>query len=157
MEIILIAAMASNRVIGKDNTIPWHIPGEQQRFKEITMGFPLIMGRKTYESIGRPLPGRRNIIITRNRDYAASGCDVVHSLEMALDACKGEKKVFVIGGEQLYKLSLDKATSIILTVLDRPVEGDNIFPEFSEELFELKDTEQVSGPEPYTISFYYKK
>jgi len=80
MEIILIAAMAANRVIGRNNTIPWHIPGEQKRFKEITWGHPLIMGRRTHESIGRPLPGRRNIVVTRNRHYASPGCEIVHSL-----------------------------------------------------------------------------
>jgi len=157
MEIILIAAMAVNRVIGKNNDIPWHIPGEQRRFKEITMGHPLIMGRKTYESIGGPLPGRRNVVVTRNKSYLAPGCDVAHSLDMALQKCRDEDKVFIIGGEQLYRLSLGKATSIILTVLDRKIEGDNFFPEFSEEEFAVRHKERIHGSESYTIFFYEKR
>ena len=96
MEIILIAAMAANRVIGRDNIIPWDIPGEQTRFKKITMGHPMIMGRKTYQSIGRPLPGRRNLVLTRNKNFEADGCEVVHFLKQGFAACRGENKVFII-------------------------------------------------------------
>ncbi len=156
MEIILIAAMAANRVIGRDNIIPWDIPGEQTRFKEITMGHPLIMGRKTYQSIGRPLPGRRNIVVTRNKNFKAGGCEVVHSLEQGLAACKGEKKVFLIGGGQLYSLGLSQANTLILTVLDREVEGDAFFPEFSCPPFRLVRTEKIGHPVPYSIQTYQR-
>lgn len=156
MEIILIAAMAANRVIGRDNTIPWDIPGEQVRFKEITMGYPMIMGRKTYQSIGRPLPGRRNIVVTRNRNFEAGGCEVVHSLKQGLAACKGVKKVFLIGGEQLYRLGLSHADTLILTVLDREVEGDAFFPDFSCPPFTLVRTEKISHPVPYSIQTYQR-
>jgi dihydrofolate reductase len=157
MEIILIAAMASNRVIGKGNDIPWHIPGEQQRFKKITWGHPLIMGRKTYESIGHPLPGRRNIVVTRNETYEAPGCEIVNSLDSALSLCEDEVKVFIIGGAQLYELSLARATSLILTVLDRKVDGDIFFPEFSENDYSIVKSESVTEPERYVVFWYTKK
>ncbi len=157
MEIILIAAMASNRVIGRDNTIPWDIPGEQARFKEVTMGHPLIMGRKTWQSIGRPLPGRRNIVVTRNTDFKAAGCEVVHSLEQGIAACRGEKKVFIIGGEQLYQLGLEQADTLILTLLDREVDGDAFFPEFFCPPFKLVQTEKINHPVPYSIQTYQRK
>lgn len=156
MEIILIAAMAANRVIGRDNIIPWDIPGEQKRFKETTMGHPMIMGRKTYQSIGRPLPGRRNIVVTRNRNFKADGCEVVHSLEQGLADCREEQKVFIIGGEQLYCAGLSHADTLILTVLDREIEGDAFFPEFSCPPFELVRTEKISLPVPYSIQTYQR-
>lgn len=156
MEIILIAAMAANRVIGRDNIIPWDIPGEQARFKEITMGYPMIMGRKTFQSIGRPLPGRRNIVLTGNRNFEADGCEVVHSLDQGLAACRGEEKVFIIGGEQLYRAALSQADTLILSVLDRNVDGDAFFPEFSCPPFALVRTETINQPVPYTIQTYQR-
>lgn len=157
MEIILIAAMASNRVIGKGNAIPWHIPGEQQRFKKITWGYTLVMGRKTYESIGHPLPGRRNIVVTRNQFYEAPGCEIVNSLDSALSLCEDEVKVFIVGGAQLYELSLPRATSLILTVLDRKVDGDIFFPKFAEDDYSIVKSESVIEPERYTVLWYVKK
>ncbi|BCO10565.1 dihydrofolate reductase [Desulfolithobacter dissulfuricans] len=159
MEIILIAAMAANRVIGHNNTIPWDIPGEQTRFKEITMGHSLIMGRKTWESIGRPLPGRRNIVVTRNRDYRAPGAETVHSLDEALELCRSDRaaRVFVIGGEQLYRLALPLAHTLILTVLDRSYPGDTSFPPFSEEEFQLKGSVEVAAVQPYTIQTWQRR
>jgi len=154
MEIILIAAMAANRVIGRDNTIPWDIPGEQGRFKEITMGHPLIMGRRTWQSIGRPLPGRRNLVVTRNTKFKAEGCEVVHSLKQGIDACSGAQTIFIIGGEQLYRLALDRADTLILTVLDQEVTGDTYFPKFASPPFALTHTEQVRGFPPYSIKTY---
>ncbi len=154
MEIILIAAMAANRVIGRDNTIPWDIPGEQARFKKITMGHPLIMGRKTWQAIGRPLPGRRNIVVTRNTQFAARGCKVVHSLERGIDTCRDAQKIFIIGGEQLYRLSLERADTLILTVLDQEVAGDAFFPEFACPPFALIETERITSPAPYSIKTY---
>jgi len=130
-EIILIAAMAANRVIGKDNKIPWHIPGEQRRFKELTMGHALIMGRKTRQAIGRPLPGRRNIVISRNPAFCAEGSEVVHSLEEGLALCPDETKIFIIGGEQIYRLALPLADTMILSILPYAVAGDACFPDFS--------------------------
>ena len=153
-EIILIAAMAANRVIGRGNIIPWHIPGEQQRFKELTMGHALIMGRKTRQAIGRPLPGRRNIVISRNPGYRADGSEVVHSLAEGFALCGGETKIFVIGGEQIYRLALPVADTLVLSVLPRAVDGDACFPEFSSSEFKLTSSREIQGAEPYVIRIY---
>jgi dihydrofolate reductase len=154
MEIILIAAMAANRVIGQGQTIPWDIPGEQTRFKETTMGSSLIMGRKTWDSIGCPLPGRRNIVVTRQTDFKAPGAEVVHSLEQGLALTAHEEKVFIIGGAQLYQLALAQADTLVLTELEQEVEGDAFFPRFSCPPFFLAETERVEGPVPYRINTY---
>lgn len=154
MKIIIIAAMAKNRVIGRDNAIPWHIPGELQRFKTITMGHTLIMGRKTFESIGRPLPGRKTVIISRNRDYQAAGCLVATSLAEAIALCSETETVFIAGGGEIYRQALDLADSIYLTVLDREVEGDIMFPEFDPRQFLVISEERVEGTEPYTFTVF---
>ena len=156
MEIILIAAMAANHVIGRDNDIPWDIPGEQYRFKQVTMGHSLIMGRKTYDSIGRPLPGRRNIVVTRNHDFRCNGCEVVHSIDEAISSCVGETKIFIIGGEQLYRMTLERADTLILTVLDHAVKGDAFFPAFSEKTFKLESSENPKDTNSYTINTYHR-
>ena len=158
MEIVLIAAMAANRVIGRGKTIPWNIPGEQARFKEITMGHSLIMGRKTWESLGgQPLPGRRNIVVTRNTAFRATGAEVVHSLDQGFALTEGEKKAFVIGGAQLYQLALDRADMLILTELEQEVEGDAFFPAFSCPPFTLVRTEEVEEPIRYNIRTYQRR
>ena len=154
MKIILIAAMAQNRVIGRGNTIPWHIPGEQQRFKAMTMGHTLIMGRKTFESIGRPLPGRQTIIISRNREYRAAGCSVAQSLSAAIALCPAETTIFIAGGGEIYREALHLAESIYLTVLDREIDGDILFPEFTPQQFHKLSEERVEGPEPYSFSVF---
>ncbi|WYD81148.1 MAG: dihydrofolate reductase [Candidatus Electrothrix gigas] len=161
MEIILIAALAANRVIGQGKTIPWDIPGEQARFKEITMGSSLIMGRKTWDSLGRrrPLPGRRNIVVTRQRDFQAPGAEVVHSLDQGLALTATEEKVFIIGGAQLYKLALDldRADTLILTELEQEVTGDVFFPSFSCPPFMLVRTEEITEPIRYHIRTYQRR
>jgi dihydrofolate reductase len=154
MEIILIAAMAKNRVIGRDNKIPWDIPGEQTRFKKITMGHPLIMGRKTWQSLGRPLPGRRNIILTTNKEFSPDGAEVVHSLNEALATCAGADKVFIIGGEQLFRHSLPLADTLILSILDREIYGDTYFPKFSTPPFTLVSSKKIQQEDSYTITTY---
>jgi len=154
MKIILIAAMAQNRVIGRGNTIPWHIPGEQQRFKAMTMGHTLIMGRKTFESIGRPLPGRQTIIISRNREYRAAGCSVAQSLSAAIALCPAETTIFIAGGGEIYREALPLAEAIYLTVLDREVAGDILFPEFDPRQFREISKERVEGTEQYTFTVY---
>ncbi|MCI5188402.1 MAG: dihydrofolate reductase [Candidatus Electrothrix sp. AS4_5] len=159
MEIILIAAMAANRVIGQGKTIPWDIPGEQTRFKETTMGSSLIMGRKTWESLGRPLPGRRNIVVTRQSDFQAPGAEVVHSLDQGLALTAKEEKVFIIGGAQLYQLALDldRADTLILTELEQEMEGDVFFPQFSCPPFMLVGTEEITEPIRYHIRTYQRR
>ena len=157
MEIILIAAMAANRVIGHKNEIPWHIPGEQKRFKEITWGHSLIMGRNTHESISKPLPGRQNIVVTRNKNYHSAGCTIVHSLQEAYDLCRSEDRIFNIGGEQLYRQGIEHADRLILTVLNEEKTGDAFFPFFSTTTFELVSQEKIEGPCPYEILMYQRK
>jgi dihydrofolate reductase len=152
----MIAAMAANRVIGRQQAIPWHIPGEQQHFREVTWGHPLIMGRKTFAAIGRPLPGRRNIVVSRNPALVATGCEMVPSLDAALTLCVGSAKVFVIGGEQLFAQALPLTDTIILTTLPREVAGDTFFPPFEQE-FSLVSSRQVSGPDPYCIHVYRRQ
>lgn len=157
MELILIAAMAANRVIGRNNGIPWQIPGEQQRFRAVTWGHTLLMGRRTHESIGRPLPGRRNIVVSRNPAYRAEGCEVASSLEEAYALCGSAEKVFNIGGEELYRQGLAQADTLILTVLREEWDGDAFFPAFSPADFQLVAEEKVSGSTPYVIRTYRKR
>jgi dihydrofolate reductase len=129
MKISLIVAMSSNRVIGIDNRLPWHLSADLKKFKSITMGSPILMGRKTYESIGRPLPGRTNIVITRNPDYRPSGCEVYNDIESAMVSCRNHNEIFVIGGATFYEAMLPIADSLYLTEVRRVFEGDTFFPE----------------------------
>ncbi|MBI4033470.1 dihydrofolate reductase [Candidatus Saccharibacteria bacterium] len=125
-----IVAVAKNGVIGKEGGMPWHLPAELARFKEVTMDHPIIMGRKTHESIGRALPGRTNIVITRNKNFEAEGCEVVGSLEEGIELAKraeGGDEIFIIGGEQIYKEAMPKLGRIYLTKVDADVEGDKFF------------------------------
>jgi dihydrofolate reductase len=127
----LIAAVASNGVIGSDNSLPWQLPEDLKHFKALTLGHPVIMGRKTHESIGRPLPGRRNIVISRNAAFSAKGCETAASLDAALAACAGTTdEVFVIGGAQIYAGALAKAQRLYLTEIGAEYPGDAYFPEF---------------------------
>ncbi len=132
MNISLIVAMASNRVIGADNKMPWHLPADLNKFKQITLGSPILMGRKTHESIGRVLPGRDNIIISRNPGYQAQGCQVFPSIETALSSFQKCQEIFVIGGSSLYESMLDKARMIYLTEIHAEFSGDTYFPELDE-------------------------
>jgi dihydrofolate reductase len=120
--------MAENRVIGRSGAIPWDIPADRRRFSELTMGHPIIMGRKTFESIGRQLPGRMNIILTRQQEFQANGCCVAQTLEDALLVCAGADEVFICGGEGLYLLALPLAERIYLTVVHGECGGDAFFP-----------------------------
>ncbi|MDP2785858.1 MAG: dihydrofolate reductase [Sulfurimicrobium sp.] len=126
----IIAAMAQNRVIGIDNTLPWRLPADLAHFKALTMGHHMIMGRKTYESLGKPLPGRTSVIVTRDKAFSAPGCVVVHSLDKAVAACEGDAEAFFIGGADLYRQALDIAQRLYLTEVKTAVEGDAWFPEF---------------------------
>ena len=122
--------MAKNRVIGAKNSIPWHLPGELKMFKTITMGHHIVMGRNTWESIGRLLPGRTTVIVSRQRDYAIAGAIVAATLDDAIAACGGDDEIFVIGGAQLYAAALPRADRIYLTEVDAEVEGDTLMPNF---------------------------
>ena len=125
----LIVAMAENRVIGRDNALPWRLPNDLKHFRRITTGHPIIMGRKNYESIGRALPGRTNIVVTRSPDYLAPGCVVTHSVEAALAAAGNDPELFVIGGAELYAQTLARARRLYLTLVHADVEGTTLFPD----------------------------
>lgn len=136
--------MSKNRVIGDSNTLIWHLPEDLKRFKQLTTGNAIVMGRKTYESIGRPLPNRRNIIITRDKDYSIEGCEVVNSLEEAFLITGSD--CFVIGGGEIYKQSLSYSEKIYLTLIDKDFEGDTEFPEINSEWKEInKEDFESSG------------
>jgi dihydrofolate reductase len=144
MKLSLVVAMDANRVIGYRNRLPWHLPADLRHFRQLTMGKPILMGRKTWESIGRPLPGRLNIVITRDRDYAAAGCIVVHSAEEALQAAQGYGEVMLIGGEQLFRQLLPRADTLYITRVDGEFPGDTFFPELDRaEWHEVARSEQA--------------
>jgi len=126
----LVVAVARNGVIGRDNALPWRLPADLAHFKKVTMGHPVVMGRRTYESIGRPLPGRQNIVVTHNRGYSAPGCTVVGSLEEAWRAAGDADEVSIIGGTTLFEETLPTADVIHLTEVQADVEGDTFFPRF---------------------------
>jgi dihydrofolate reductase len=129
--ITIIAAMARNRAIGLAGAMPWRLPGELRHFKETTMGKPIVMGRKTWESIGRALSGRQNIVVTRNRDYRAENCLVVQSLPLAIEGAE-EGEIMIIGGGQLYRQALPVADRMVLTLVDCAPAADTWFPEWNE-------------------------
>ena len=129
MRIALIAAMAENHVIGRNNQLPWRIPADLKHFKVLTMGKPIIMGRKTYESIGRPLPGRDNIVLTGDVTYRAEGCEVVHSIAQALQVAGTVEEAMIVGGSDLYRQTIGDADRLYLTLVKAEVEGDAWFPE----------------------------
>lgn len=128
MKIAIIAAMGANRVIGNRNALPWRLPADLKHFKTVTMGKPMIMGRKTWVSIGRPLPGRRSIVVTRDPMFRAEGCEIAHSLQAALKMAEPADEVAIIGGAQLFDEALPVADKLYLTVIDHLFQGDVYFP-----------------------------
>jgi len=130
LRVSIIVAMAKNRVIGAGGAIPWHLPEELKRFKRLTMGHHIIMGRRTWESIGRPLPGRASVVVTRQRDYRAPGALVTHTVEDAIAACAGDSEIFVIGGAELYARAMARASRLYLTTVDADIAGDTVMPAF---------------------------
>ena len=152
MIISLIAAIGKNNVIGVDNKLPWKLSADLKRFRTITSGKPVIMGRKTFESIGGPLPNRKNIIITRDKNYKADGCVVVHSAEEALHAAGENGEVMIIGGAEIYRQLLPKADKMYLTVIDGEFDGDAYFPEYSkDEWKEISIEEHEDGGLRYSF------
>jgi dihydrofolate reductase len=147
--------MSRNRVIGRNNTLPWRMPADLQHFRRVTTGHHIIMGRKNHEDIGKPLPGRTNIVITRQTDYPAPGCLVVHSVRDALAAAAGDSEVFIIGGAMLYEQTLALADRLYITEIDADIEGDTFFPEFDRAEWR-EDCREIHGADennPYPYSF----
>ena len=145
--------MSRNGVIGKDNAIPWRLPGELALFKRLTMGHPIVMGRKTWESIGRALPGRMNIVVTRNRGYVAAGASVAPSLDAALTAAADATEVFVIGGAQLYAEALPRAQRLYLTTVDVEVGGDTRMPAFDRRAWRTVSSEAYARDESNAFGY----
>lgn len=161
MKLALVWAMAQNRVIGRNNALPWHLPEDLKYFKRITMGKPIIMGRKTFESIGKPLPGRTNIVVTRNPDWHHDGVKVVSSLEAARELCEsiaeidGTEEAMVIGGAEIYRQALPLADRLYLTEVHAEVNGDTVFPDFDRSQWQetAREDFEAVGPNPYNYSF----
>ena len=153
--ISLLVAMDRNRLIGKDNDLPWHLPADLAYFKRITMGHPIIMGRKTHQSIGRVLPGRENIILTRNPDYLAEGCKVIHSIEEIIAMNNPSEELFIIGGAEIFKEILPFSDRLYITEIDEAFTGDTFFPEFSTNEWKLisKEIGIKNEKNPYAYSF----
>lgn len=158
MTLKLVAARSLNNVIGNDSEIPWKARGEQKLFREITMHGVLIMGRKTFESIGRPLPGRVNVIVTRNIQYHQPGCEIAASLETAIDfASQHDKPVFVIGGGEIYGQALPIATGVHLTTIQCEVEGNIFFPPFPTDDFTLMEEKYYRSNIDYLYQYYERR
>ena len=155
MRISAIAAMSKNRVIGKDNQIPWYLPADLKFFQRTTTGHHVIMGRKNYESLGKPLARRTNIVITRNPYFISTGCLVVHTLEEALSIAYAgdEEEAFIIGGGEIYRLTLDYLDRIYLTTIDLVTDGDVTFPEFDQSHWRLSSEEQFPADEKNKYPF----
>ena len=130
MRISIIAAMATNHVIGLNNALPWHLPADLRHFKSVTMGKPVVMGRKTFESIGKPLPGRMNIVISHNPNFQAAGCHTVRSIEQALEQAGEQDEVMIIGGASFYRQILPRADRLYLTLVHASFDGDAFFPDY---------------------------
>ena len=143
--ISMIVARSRNHVIGNNNQIPWKISADLQFFKKITMGFPIVMGRKTWESIGRPLPGRQNVVISRNPQLQLKGADLASSLEDALDLLEGHEKIFLIGGQQLFEQAFPLAKELFVTEIDIEVKGDTFFEILNPD--EWKEVERIQASE----------
>ena len=142
MKISVIAAMSQNRVIGRNGALPWHLPADLARFKSITTGHTVIMGRKTFESVGQPLPNRRTIVITRNNDYRCAGVFIAHSLDEALDHAAREEEIFILGGEAVYRIALPRAARLYLTIVHATIQGDTHFPPFDRDQWKLAEDER---------------
>ncbi len=152
--ISIIAAISENHVIGRDNKLPWNIPEDLKRFKELTKGHPIIMGRKTFDSIGRPLPLRTNIIITRDKNYQVNGCLVVHSLEDAIKKAQkiDQQEIFIIGGGEIFRQAIQNTHKLYLTIVKVDIPGDAFFPAFDQQF--TKETDRHEGESNgYTYTF----
>lgn len=160
MNISIIVAFDKNRAIGFHNELPWHLPADLKHFKKITMGHSIIMGRKTYESIGKPLPGRKSVVVTNNIGYWKEGITVVHSIEQAIHDCSDEKEIFIIGGAQIFRHSLELADRLYLTRIDHQFDGDTWFPELDQEewkkIEEIRNEPDEKNKWPYTFETFVR-
>lgn len=151
-----IVAAADNNAIGKDNQLLWHLPNDLRFFKRTTSGHAVIMGRKTYESVGKPLPNRRNLVVTRQKDYTLEGAEVVHSLEAALARCANEKEVFIVGGAEIYRQALPATNRVYLTRVHADLSGDTYFPELDERDWVLVSEQKHDPDERHAYGYTFK-
>jgi len=154
--IALVVATSDNNIIGRDGDMPWHLPADLRRFKSLTMGHPIVMGRRTWESIGRPLPGRRNIVLTRSEGYRANGADVLHSPDDVMEATKCSACIMVIGGGEVYRLFLDQADVVHRTRVHAMVDGDTSFPKLDGSLWELACEELHGADESHAHAMTFE-
>ena len=147
--------MAQNRTIGIDNTLPWRCPEDLKHFKALTMGHHMIMGRKTFDSIGKPLPGRTSVVVTRNQNLKIEGCIIAHSLADAITACAGDEEIFVVGGAQLYAQALPLADTLYITEIGQNIEGDAHFPEFDKTKWREVAREKRHQETPLPLEYHF--
>jgi len=153
--ISILVAMASNRTIGLNNTLPWRCPEDLRLFKALTMGHHIIMGRKTYDSIGKPLPGRTTLVVTRNRTLKIDGCITAHSLQEAIAACGSDEEIFIVGGAELYAQALPLADTLYITEILQDVVGDAHFPEFDKNQWLETSREQRRQETPQPLEYHF--
>lgn len=155
MNLSILAAKAENNVIGKDNQLIWHLPADLKHFRELTTGGTVIMGRKTFESIGKALPNRENIVVTRQKDYIAPGCEVVNSLKDAIQISSQEENVFIIGGGEIYRQAMEIAGTLYITEVHEHFSGDTFFPEIDRTVWEetFREDHQSNEKNPFEFSF----
>lgn len=156
LKLTLIVAAAENNAIGKDNKMPWHLPNDFKYFKKTTLNHSIVMGRKTFESIGRTLPERRNIVITRDLNYKAEDIDVANGVDDVLSYCRDEREIFIIGGAEIYKQTLPFAEKVLLTRVHTTVEGDAFFPELAPNAWKLTSSETYLKDERHAFDYSFE-
>ncbi|MBB5436853.1 dihydrofolate reductase [Pedobacter sp. AK017] len=155
MTVSIVVAIAENNAIGKNNELLWHLPTDLKHFKQLTSGHTIIMGRKTFDSIGKPLPNRRNIVITRSNSLEIPGAEVVNNIDQALALCTAEKEVFIVGGAEIYRQAMDKTDKIYLTTVHAGFEGDAYFPEIDQKKWEEVDNEPHQPDEKNNLAYTF--
>ncbi|MGZ8257203.1 MAG: dihydrofolate reductase [Gallionella sp.] len=155
MKISILVAMTQNRTIGINNTLPWRCPEDLKHFKALTMGHHMIMGRKTFDSIGKPLPGRTTVVISRDASLKIDGCLVAHSLSQAIELCGNDSEIFVVGGAQIYAQTLPLADTLYITEIQQAVDGDAHFPEFDNTLWQEIKRESRSQADPQVLHYHF--
>lgn len=155
MSLSIIVAMAQNHTIGVNNTLPWRCPEDLKHFKTLTMGHHMIMGRKTFDSIGRPLPGRTTVVATRNTDLKVDGCLIAHSLKEAIAACAGDEQIFIVGGAELYRQAIALADTLYITEIQQDIDGDAFFPDFDKNTWQETSREVRSQETPQPLNYHF--
>ena len=156
MRLSILVAFDRTRLIGRSGGLPWHLPADLRRFKAITMGKTVVMGRATHESIGRPLPGRRNVVLTHQPDYVSPGCEIFHSLDLALSCSEGEEEVMIIGGRTVYMEAIPLCTRIYLTEVDAELEGDIYFPVLTADAWREASVEHHFADSEHRFGYCFK-